>query len=87
MLRLCAVGVVAGDESNEAKSGGGGGAAVQQKFRIPSSEVYNELMVSPPTFVVVVTPLAGPTGVVQSRLLRGPAEFRDIAASRRCIVE
>lgn len=34
----------AGDESAEGKDGGGG--AVQQKFRIPSSEVYNELMVS-----------------------------------------
>lgn len=32
-----------GDEAGEGKSGGG---AAQQKFQIPSSEVYNELMVS-----------------------------------------
>ncbi|CAM9482717.1 unnamed protein product, partial [Scytosiphon promiscuus] len=42
MVKAFRCGCHLGDEAGEGKSGD----AVQQKFRIPSSEVYNELMVS-----------------------------------------
>ncbi|CAN0394269.1 unnamed protein product, partial [Ectocarpus sp. 8 AP-2014] len=46
MIKAFRCGCHLGDEAAEGKAGsGGGGSGVQQKFRIPSSEVYNELMV------------------------------------------